>query len=82
MKKMYNVEHRESVTRKAGRARVSSLLSSGYRLQGTYPEPNHCYTIALYHPRTYRRLNVVVEPPFGMVLVKEHGRIIDSEIFP
>lgn len=68
---------REYVTRKAGRARVSSLLSSGYKLEGTYMEPNESYTVTLFHPGSLRRLNVVVQPLFGLVLIKERGRIVD-----
>lgn len=71
------MSRREYFTRKAGRARVSSLLSSGYKLEGTYMEPNDCYAVTLFHPGSLRRLDVVVQPLFGLVLIKEHGRIVD-----
>lgn len=71
------MSRREFLTRRAGRARVSSLLSSGYKLEGTYMEPNDSYAVTLFHPGSFRRLDVVVQPLFGLVLVKERGHIVD-----
>ena len=69
------------LTISAGRNEVESYKDDGYRLIQRYPEPNNSYSIVLQHPRTLRRLTIVVQPRWGMVLTKEGNRVLKIKTF-
>lgn len=71
----------EQLTIRAGRYEVDSYKSDGYRFYMRYPEPNNSYSIVLQHPRTLRRLTIVVQPRWGMVITKEGSRVLKIKTF-
>lgn len=71
----------ELLTIRAGRYEVESLKDDGYRFVRRYPEPNNSYSIVLEHQRTERRLTIVVQPRWGMVLTKEGSRVLKLRTF-
>lgn len=71
----------EQLTIRAGRNEVESYKDDGYRFIQRYPEPNNSYSIVLQHPHTLRRLTIVVQPRWGMVLTKEGSRILKVKTF-
>ena len=75
------MERTEQLTIRAGRNEVESYKDDGYRFILRYQEPNNSYAIVLQHPRTLRRLTIVVQPRWGMVLTKEGSRILKIRTF-
>ena len=75
------MERTEQLTIRAGRNEVESYKDDGYRFIQRYPEPNNSYSIVLQHPRTLRRLTIVVQPRWGMVLTKEGNRVLKIKTF-
>lgn len=71
----------EQLTIRAGRYEVESYKDDGYRFIQRYPEPNNSYSIVLQHPRTLRRLTIVVQPRWGIVLTKEGSRVLKIKTF-
>ena len=71
----------EKLTIRAGRYEVESYKSDGYRLIQRFQEPNNSYSIVLQHPRTLRRLTIVVQPRWGMLLIKEGMRVLKLKTF-
>ena len=75
------MERTEQLTIRAGRNEVESYKNDGYRFIQRYDEPNNSYSIVLQHPRTLRRLTIVVQPRWGMVLTKEGRRVLKLKTF-
>lgn len=75
------MERTEQLTIREGRNEVESYKNDGYRFIRRYDEPNNSYSIVLQHPRTLRRLTIVVQPRWGMVLTKEGRRILKLKTF-
>ena len=75
------MERTEQLTIRAGRNEVESYKDDGYRFIQRFNEPNNSYAIILQHPRTLRRLTIVVQPRWGMVLTKEGSRILKIRTF-
>ena len=75
------MERTEQLTIREGRNEVESYKNDGYRFIQRYDEPNNSYSIVLQHPRTLRRLTIVVQPRWGMVLTKEGRRILKLKTF-
>ena len=71
----------EQLTIRAGRNEVEGYKDDGYRFIQRYTEPNNSYSIVLQHPRTLRRLTIVVQPRWGMVLTKEENRVLKIKTF-
>lgn len=71
----------EQQTIHEGRNEVENYIHDGYIIVQRYPEPNNSYSIVLQHPRTLRRLTIVVQPRWGMVLTKEGSRILKIRTF-
>lgn len=71
----------EQLTIRAGRYEVESYKDDGYRFIKRYPEPNNSYSIVLEHPRTLRRLTIVVQPRWGLVLIKKGSRLLKIRTF-
>ena len=71
----------EQQTIRAGSYEVESYKKDGYRFVQRYTEPNNSYSIVLQHPRTLRRLTIVVQPRWGMVLTKEGRRVLKLKTF-
>lgn len=75
------MERTEQLTIREGRNEVESYKNDGYRFIQRYDEPNNSYSIVLQHPRTLRRLTIVVQPRWGMVLTKEGRRVLKLKTF-
>ena len=75
------MERTEQLTIREGRNEVESYKNDGYRFIQRYYEPNNSYSIVLQHPRTLRRLTIVVQPRWGMVLTKEGRRVLKLKTF-
>lgn len=75
------MERTEQLTIREGRNEVESYKSDGYRFIQRYDEPNNSYSIILQHPRTLRRLTIVVQPRWGIVLTKEGRRVLKLKTF-
>ena len=71
----------EKLTIRAGHYEVESYKSDGYRFIQRFSEPNNSYSIVLQHPRTLRRLTIVVQPRWGMLLIKEGKRVLKLKTF-
>lgn len=71
----------EQQTIRAGRNEVEGYKDDGYRFIQRYSEPNNSYSIVLQNPRTLRRLTIVVQPRWGMVLTKEGSRVLKIKTF-
>lgn len=67
---------REYKTITAYRAERDDLQRCGYRFVDRFQEPNNSFSVALRHPNTQRCITLVVQPCWGLVLVKEHKRIL------
>ena len=75
------MERTEQLTIREGRNEVESYKNDGYRFIQRYDEPNNSYSIVLQHPRTLRRLTIVVQPRWGMVLTKEGSRVLKIKTY-
>lgn len=71
----------EKQTIHEGRNEVENYIHDGYIIVQRYPEPNNSYSFVLQHPRTLRRLTIVVQPRWGMVLTKEGSRVLKIRTF-
>lgn len=71
----------EQLTIRAGCNEVESYKKDGYRFIQRFAEPNNSYSIVLQHPRSLRRLTIVVQPRWGMVLTKEGSRVLKIKTF-
>ena len=71
----------EQQTIHEGRNEVENYIFDGYHFVQRYPEPNNSYSIVLQHPRTLRRLTIIVQPRWGMVLTKEGSRVLKIKTF-
>ena len=71
----------EQQTINEGRNEVENYVLDGYHIVQRYPEPNNSYSFVLQHPRTLRRLTIVVQPRWGMVITKEGSRVLKIKTF-
>lgn len=67
-------------TVEAGRREITSLRQDGYILENKWEEPNHVRAYVLYNPKNYRRLTVIVQPLWGLVLIKQGYKILTQRV--
>lgn len=67
---------KEHKTIKAYYNEYNDFKLSGYRFVERFPEPNSSFSVVMQHPHTLRRLTLVVQPSWGLVLIKEGTRVL------